>query len=399
MSLDTPLPPAKVQRIYSVDILRGLVMIIMALDHTRDFFHAEAFTKDPLDPATTTVLLFFTRFITHFCAPVFVFLAGTSIFLQSLRKSKAELSAFLFKRGLWLIFVEVILITFAWSFDFRLSMFFLGVIWTIGIAMVLMGLIIRLPFTFILFIGVVIVMGHNILDAIESTHQGFWWDLLRNGNFAFHEIIPGRSIIIIYPFVPWLGLMMVGYCFGKIYEPTFSRTRRKKLLINSGFAIILLFIILRFFNMYGDPHPWTTQQNGVATFLSFLNVHKYPPSLLFLCITIGPSLIFLALFETTETKISRMISVFGKVPFFYYMVHIYLIHGLSTILFFTRGHSFAEGIQNINGIPFYFIIPGEGYSIGIVYLIWMLIVIALYPLCKWFSDLKQKSKHWVFSYL
>lgn len=399
MSLDTPHPPATVQRIYSIDILRGLVMIIMALDHTRDFFHAEAFTKDPLDPATTTVLLFFTRFITHYCAPVFVFLAGTSIFLQSLRKSKAELSAFLFKRGLWLIFVEVILITFAWTFDFGFTMFILQVIWAIGISMVLMGLIIRLPFGIIFLAGLLIVTGHNILDGIESTHQGFWWDLLRNGNFAFHEILPGRQLGIIYPFVPWLGLMMVGYCFGKIYEPTFSRTRRKKLLINSGFAIILLFILLRFFNIYGDPHPWTTQHNGVATFLSFLNVHKYPPSLLFLCLTIGPSLIFLALFETTNNKLTQIINVYGKVPFFYYILHFYIIHTLCMVLFLTRGHTFAEGKQSVYGIPFNFLIPGEGYSIGVVYLIWILIVVALYPLCKWFSELKRKGKHWVFSYL
>jgi uncharacterized membrane protein len=399
MTLDAPISPQPAHRIYSIDVLRGLVMILMALDHTRDFFHAEAFTKDPLDPATTTVLMFFTRFITHYCAPVFVFLAGTSIFLQSMRKTKAELSVFLFKRGLWLIFVEVVLITFAWSFDFRYSMFILQVIWAIGISMLLMGLIIRLPFALILVIGLLIVTGHNILDSVESTHQGFWWDLLRNGNFAFYEIMPGRQITIIYPFVPWLGLMMLGYCFGKIYTPEFSRHRRKKLLINTGISLILLFIVLRYFNVYGDPHPWSVQHNGTSTFLSFLNVHKYPPSLLFFCITLGPALLFLAFFETTNTRLTRIISVYGKVPFFYYVLHFYIIHSLCMILFFTRGHTLAEGMQSVFGIPFNFLIPGEGYSIGIVYLIWALIVLALYPLCKWFSDLKRKSGRWWMSYL
>ena len=393
------LQPVAQHRIYAIDVLRGLVMIIMALDHTRDFFHAEAFTRDPLDPATTNILMYFTRFITHYCAPVFILLAGTSIYLQSLRKSKSELSAFLFKRGLWLILVEVILITFAWTFDFSYSIFILQVIWAIGICMVLMGIIIRLPYTLILIAGLAIVFGHNILDVIPSTHQGFWWDLLHNGNFAFHEILPGHQITIIYPFLPWLGLMMLGYCSGKIYEPSVNPAFRKKLLLYTGTGLILFFILLRYINVYGDPLPWTLQDNTTSTVFSFLNVHKYPPSLLFMCITIGPALIFLALFETSQNKITRIISVYGKVPFFYYILHFYILHILCMILFLARGHSFSEGIQDTAGIPFRFLIAGEGYSIGIVYLIWILMVIALYPLCKWFSDMKRKHRHWWLSYL
>ena len=393
------LQPVAQHRIYSIDVLRGLVMVIMALDHTRDFFHAEAFTRDPLDPATTNILMYFTRFITHFCAPVFILLAGTSIYLQSLRKSKSELSAFLFKRGLWLILVEVILITFAWTFDFSYSIFILQVIWAIGICMVLMGIIIRLPYTLILIAGLAIVFGHNILDVIPSTHQGFWWDLLHNGNFAFHEILPGHQITIIYPFLPWLGLMMLGYCSGKIYEPSVNPAFRKKLLLYTGTGLILFFILLRYINVYGDPLPWTLQDNTTSTVFSFLNVHKYPPSLLFMCITIGPALIFLALFETTQNKITRIISVYGKVPFFYYILHFYILHTLCMFLFISRGHTFSEGIQDTAGIPFRFLIAGEGYSIGIVYLIWILMVIALYPLCKWFSDMKRKHRHWWLSYL
>lgn len=393
------LPSVAQHRIYAIDVLRGLVMVIMALDHTRDFFHAEAFTRDPLDPATTNILMFFTRFITHYCAPVFILLAGTSIYLQSLRKSKAELSAFLFKRGLWLIVVELILITFAWTFDFSYSIFILQVIWAIGICMVLMGGIIRLPYMLILAAGFTIVMGHNILDFIPGTHQGFWWDLLRNGNFAFHQIMPGHQITIIYPFLPWLGLMMLGYGLGKIYEPSMDPAFRKKLLLYTGTGLILFFVLLRYINVYGDPLPWTLQDNTTSTIFSFLNVHKYPPSLLFMCITIGPALIFLALFETTQNKITRIISVYGKVPFFYYILHFYILHTLCMILFLSRGHTFSEGIQETAGIPFRFLIAGEGYSIGIVYLIWILMVIALYPLCKWFSDMKRKHRHWWLSYL
>ena len=393
------LQPVAQHRIYSIDVLRGLVMVIMALDHTRDFFHAEAFTRDPLDPATTNILMYFTRFITHYCAPVFILLAGTSIYLQSLRKSKSELSAFLFKRGLWLILVEVILITFAWTFDFSYSIFILQVIWAIGICMVLMGIIIRLPYTLILIAGLAIVFGHNILDVIPSTHQGFWWDLLHNGNFAFHEILPGYQITIIYPFLPWLGLMMLGYGLGKIYEPSVDPAFRKKSLLYTGAGLIFFFILLRYINVYGDPLPWTLQDNTTSTIFSFLNVHKYPPSLLFICITIGPALIFLALFETTQNKITRIISVYGKVPFFYYILHFYILHTLCMILFIARGHTFSEGIEDTAGIPFRFLIAGEGYPIGIVYLIWILMVIALYPLCKWFSDMKRKHRHWWLSYL
>lgn len=393
----TLLPGAN--RIYSLDLLRGLVMILMALDHTRDFFHAEAFTRDPLDPATTTPFLFFTRFITHYCAPAFIFLAGISIYLQSLRKSKEELSAFLFKRGFWLIFVELVIITFAWTFDITYSVFILQVIWAIGICMVCMGLIIRIPYQAILIVGLLIVLGHNIFDSMESTHEGLLWDFVRNGNFAFHPLPGGSQINIIYPFIPWLGLMMIGYCTGSLYKPTLPAKRRRRILLLSGFGLILFFTALRYLNIYGDPNPWVLHNNTTATILSFLNVHKYPPSLLFMSITVGPALIFLSLFESTQNRMTNIIRVYGRVPFFYYILHFYILHTLCMILFLARGHSFSEGLNSVAGIPFLFLIPGEGYSIEIVYLIWILMVIALYPLCKWFSDLKSRSGKWWMSYL
>lgn len=386
------------KRIYSIDLLRGLVMIIMALDHTRDFFHFDAFLHDPLDVNTTSIYLYFTRWVTHFCAPTFVFLSGTSIYLQSLRKTTTQLSLFLIKRGLWLIFVELFIIGFEWTFNYTYPVFILQVIWAIGISMVFMGIIVRLPFRAILILGLIIVFGHNILDSVESTHQGLLWDLAHNGNFTTHAIGSHR-ILIIYPFLPWLGLMMLGYCIGKIFEPSFAQSGRKKILMQLGFGSILFFIVLRFLNIYGNPFHWTNQPNMLMTFLSFMNVHKYPPSLLFLCITIGPALIFLSLFENSNTKLSRSISVYGRVPFFYYVLHFYLIHLTCMFLFLIRGHSFNESTPDVFGIPFRFLIAGEGYSLKIVYLIWISIVLALYLPCKWFSELKKRKNYWWLSYL
>ena len=386
-------------RIYSLDILRGLVMIIMALDHTRDFFHFDAFQHDPLDVKTTSVFLYITRWVTHFCAPIFVFLAGTSIFLQGMRKSKSDLAVFLVKRGLWLIFIETVLITFAWTFEFSFPSIVLQVIWAIGISMVLMAALIRLPFTAILITGFIIVFMHNILDYVESTHHGLLWDLVRNGNFASHEILPGHKLVIIYPFVPWLGLMMLGYCFGKLYDQSINVFTRKKLLMQAGIALVIFFIVLRLTNLYGNPHPWSLQNNFIFTILSFLNLQKYPPSLLFLCITIGPALIFLSVFENINTKLTRIISVYGSVPLFYYILHFYVLHVLCMILFVSRGHSLNEDTPDIFGIPFHYMIVGEGYSLKIVYLIWIGVVILLYPFCKWFAVVKRKYQYWWLSYL
>jgi uncharacterized membrane protein len=374
-------------------------MIIMALDHTRDFFHIDAYIHDPLDVTTTTVPLFFTRWITHFCAPIFVFLAGTSIYLQSFRKSGDELSSFLFKRGIWLIVVEVLIITLGITFDLSYSFFILQVIWAIGISMVIMALIIRLPFQVILASGILIVAGHNIFDFFQSSQGDFLTDLLRNGNFAFYPIGGGRSVIIVYPFVPWLGLMMLGYCFGKFYEPSFDAALRKKLIIRVGMGLILLFVLLRLINIYGDPFPWSRQDSPVFTILSFFNAHKYPPSLLYICMTIGPALLFLAVFENATGKVIRSISIYGRVPFFYYVVHFYVIHALATVFFLIRGHSLAEQIPGDQATPFKFVVAGEGYSLIIVYVVWALIVLSLYPLCQWFSEFKKRRNSIWLSYV
>jgi len=193
--------------------------------------------------------------------------------------------------------------------------------------------------------------------------------------------------------------ILLGYCFGKIYEPSFDSTRRKKILMQGGFGLIVFFILLRFLNIYGNPFQWSVQNNLLFTILSFLNVHKYPPSLLFMCITIGPALLFLSVFENSNNKLTRAITIYGRVPFFYYVLHFYMLHILCMILFLSRGHSFSEATPPIFGIPFRFMISGEGYSLTIVYVIWISLIIVLYPLCKWFSEYKKKKSYWWLSYL
>jgi uncharacterized membrane protein len=392
--------PAKSARIESIDVLRGIVMVIMALDHVRDYFHQSG---DPLDLATTTPLLFFTRWITHFCAPVFVFLSGTSIYLQSLRKTKKVLQSFLIKRGLWLIFIEIVVISFAWTFNPHYNIIVFQVIWAIGISMVLLGLLIRLPLNVILITGLIIVFGHNLLDIPESApgfKAGFWWDLLHHGFFAAYPISQSHVLLILYPFVPWVGLMMMGYCSGVFFSQKFTVGQRRKTLNRVGIGLIVLFIALRFTNGYGNPQQWHIQKNGLFTFLSFINVQKYPPSLLYMCMTIGPAFLLLLFFEKIKNGFTAAIKIYGRVPFFYYVAHLYLIHIASAVFVFIKGHSLAEA-TTINGdLPFYFLAEKDGYSLLVVYIVWAAVVIALFPLCKWYDHYKTHHREkWWLSYL
>ena len=389
------LSPSK--RIESIDLLRGLVMIIMALDHTRDFFHKEAFTGDPLNPETTTAALYFTRWITHFCAPVFVFLSGVSAWLQSRRKSTKELSGFLITRGLWLILIEMTVMTFGVLGDIYFSGILLATIWSIGISMFILGLLIWLPFRALLVIGLIIVFGHNLLDYAEAERNTVpvWWSFLHRQ--AFIPLGEGFTLGILYPFLPWTGLMILGYCFGKLFSNT-EAERRSKLLLWMGVGAILLFVLLRSINVYGDPLHWSNQKTGLQTFFSFMNVQKYPASLLFMCATIGGALIFLSFVKSTSGRFAKIILVYGRVPLFYYIVHFYVLHLLTAVFFLARGHSVEEGM-NVP-VPFKFVMPGEGYNLGVVYLVWMSVVIALYPLCKWYDNYKttHREKKWL-SYL
>lgn len=386
-------------RVVSIDILRGLVMILMALDHTRDFFHINAWTDDPLNLASTTPALFLTRWITHFCAPVFVFLAGTSCWFQSITKSKKILSTFLIKRGIWLIIVEIILINFAFSLDPYFRIIGFQTIWAIGVSMIFLGCLIWLPFPAILSIALLIIFGHNSLDFYEANHSGDYnmlYSILHHPGI-FH-ISDNLSLFFLYPVLPWSGLMLAGYCFGKLFT-SYEGIRRRKILTFLGLGMIMFFIALRAINLYGDPLSWSVQKNLLYSIFSFINTQKYPPSLLYMCMTIGPAILFLVRFGNIKNKLTKIIVIYGRVPFFYYVLHFYLIHLLSTVFFLARGHTFEQGITKGFSMLPNFIISGEGYSLTVVYVMWLFIIVILYPFCNWFNEYKKNHSNWWLSYL
>ncbi len=398
-----PLSANRPNRIESIDVLRGIVMVIMALDHVRDYFHAEANTDNPLNLVTTTPLLFFTRWITHFCAPIFVFLSGTSIYLQSQRKPVKELRAFLIKRGLWLVFAEIMIVSFAWTFNPHYNLVILQVIWAIGISMIILGLLVHLPFKLILVLGLVIVLGHNLLDIPESVPgftAGFWWNVLHHCNFSVYSYEKHHAALVVYAFLPWTGLMLLGYCTGRLFTQQFTAAQRRKGLLLGGTGMLLLFLIVRFINVYGDPVPWHLQRTGFYTLLSFVNVNKYPPSLAYMSMIIGCAWLFLLFIENTRNAFTRIMIIFGRVPFFYYILHLYLIHSLAVIAFFVRGHTVNDIAKIGERMPFYFVVPGEGFGLGAVYAIWLAVIVILFPLCKWYNNYKTMNKEkWWLSYL
>ncbi|MEJ7821912.1 MAG: heparan-alpha-glucosaminide N-acetyltransferase domain-containing protein [Chitinophagaceae bacterium] len=390
-------PLAVTRRITSIDLLRGIVMIIMALDHTRDYFNADAFLFDPTDLSKTNEWLFLTRWITHFCAPVFMFLSGTSAFFVGRRKNKNELAKFLLTRGLWLILLELTVVNFGWYFDLSFSNIDFNVIWALGAGMIVLAGLIYLPFIGIIIIGAILIGAHNLLDGVQvtgNTIQAFGWSLLhQTGEFKFF----GRIFFVGYPILSWVGVMALGYCLGKLYNPFIEAVRRKKILIILGSAIIILFILLRAINIYGDPRPWSYHASAAFTFLSFINVFKYPPSLLYILITLGPAILFLAFAEKPLNRLSKMVSVFGRVPMFYYILHLYLIHALAEIAAYFTGFKWSDKTIWMNANPE---LKGYGFSLGTTYLVWICIVILLYPLCKWYDRYKTAHKEkWWLSYL
>jgi uncharacterized membrane protein len=387
------------QRVQSIDVLRGIVMVIMALDHVRDFFHVTAITDDPTNMATTTPALFFTRWITHFCAPIFVFLAGTSAYLNGQKKTKNELTGFLFKRGLWLILVEVILITLALTFNPFYNVILLQVIWAIGISMVLLSLLIRLPYRVLLIVGLIIFFAHNLLDYPEAARKGnlpVLWAFL-HGRHTFYNINASHFLFVFYSFLPWTGLMILGYCFGKLYANDVDVLWRRKILLRLGLALTLLFVLIRYINGYGDPVHWAAQRNGMITFLSFMNVNKYPPSLLYCCMTIGPAMIALSFLESIQNKVTAFFNIYGRVPMFYYIIHFYLIHFICVIFFFANGYQMKDAFNQ--QVPFGFRPVNFGYPLWVVYLIWASVVLLLYPLCKKYNRYKSSHQKWWLSYL
>ena len=415
-------------RIDSIDLLRGIVMVIMMLDHTRDFIHRDVFQFDPTDLSKTNVMLFFTRWITHFCAPIFVFLAGTGAYLQFVRgKSKKDLSRFLVTRGLWLIVLEFtwIRICVTFNVDYR----FLGamqVIWVIGVSMIILAALIHLPLRVVGAFGIAMIALHNLLDRIHvqgwqgpgspvPSYGAKLFILLHQAFEAFPVVWwPSPVVFVLYPLIPWVGVMAAGYAFGAVYQ--WDTQRRRRFLLRLGSIAILLFVVLRAINHYADPSHWSRQETIAFTILSFLNTTKYPPSLAFLLMTLGPALVALALFESGLNshkdslgapasrphglirRLRGALVTFGRVPLFFYLLQWPTAHLISVILHWATGKPVAWMFRNevdfFSPPP-----PGVGFNLAVVYACWIAGVLILYPLCKWFAGVKARRRNWWLSYL
>lgn len=377
-------------------------MILMALDHVRDYTNTGYMFIDPTNLDYTTPSLFFTRWITHFCAPVFVFLAGTSAFLYGAKySSKNRLSKFLWTRGIWLVLIELTVVNFSWTFDITLSVHIFQVIWAIGICMILMAALIRLPKKLLLVLGLIIVFGHNMLDGISadgSTVQDVLWYFTHQHHFLV--INEGTGMLAIaYPFLPWLGIMILGYCFGYFYQRGFNPRIRRKYLLIFGIGSILLFFILRFINVYGDPKLWEVRDSFTYTVLSFLNTTKYPPSLIYTLMTLGPAFIFLNLIELVRNRFTNIMVTIGRVPFFYYVIHLYLIHIIGMAILPILGEDWKELILSVDAFKSGYLAT-IGFDLWVTYLIWVLVILILYPLCRKFMRYKAANKDkWWLSYL
>ena len=385
------------QRVDAVDIVRGVIMILMALDHTRDFFgNASA---SPTNLTTTTVALFFTRWVTHFCAPTFFLLTGTSAYLARRRRTVAGLSRFLVTRGLWLILLELTVIRFLWQFnlDYRLTL--IDVIWALGWAMIVLGLLVRLPVRAIAAFGLVLIAAHNLFDGINGSTLGALaplWTLLHVPGFIMPG--PAHALFSAYPLIPWVGVTAVGYALGALWD--LPANRRRALLLRMGVGSIALFLVLRGFNVYGDPRPWTVQPTGSMTLLSFINVNKYPPSLLFLLMTLGPVLLALRALEGQAPSMLRPAQVIGKVPFFYYLMHVLVLHVAAAGVMIARYGSVRPALESptVDRFPMTQP-PGWPVSLPVVYLVWIGVVLVLYPMCAWYADVKRRSSNPWLSYL
>lgn len=377
-------------RLMSIDILRGLIMIVMALDHTRDYFGPGI--NNPRDVAEPA--LFLTRWITHFCAPNFIFLAGISAFLYGAKAGKVrDVSRFLLTRGLWLIFIELTIVHIAWSFSMGPGLYTFQVIFVIGASMVCLAGLIFLPRWGLVAFGLAVILGHNLLNDATLAQAGIVWNLLHKP--ASIELWPGTTLRILYTLIPWVGVMACGYALGPLFLCD-SATRVRNLW-RLGAGIVIGFIVLRATNLYGDPAPWIVAGTGLSTALSFLNCEKYPASLLYLAMTIGPALLLLAAFERTRARgpWAERIATYGRVPFAYYVVHLFLIHTL------TIAYALAVGINTDFMIGTWPFVKPTGYGMGLVgiYCMWIIVVLTLYPFCRWFAEVKRRRRDWWLKYL
>ncbi len=377
------------QRVTSVDLVRGIVMVLMALDHTRDYFSNLRFQPEDLSKATP--LLFATRWITHFCAPTFFLLAGVGAALAlSGGKPKKEVAWFLLTRGLWLVVLEITVTALGWNFKLGFPLILL-VIWALGLSMMILSGLIFLPQKVVAAIALVTIAGHNLLDNVGGASMsggGPLWHLLHRPGL----VLPDPLIIVGYPIIPWFAVMALGFAFGDVFQ--WEPERRRRFLYRAGLVSIAAFIVLRFLNGYGNPAPWAVQRTGALTVASFLNAMKYPPSLDYLLMTLGPTFIALALLENARGPIARAVSVYGRVPMFYYILHIFLIHTLAYALALWQGGDGSFLGLDVASFP-------KWYGTGLpgVYLAWAMVVLILYLPCRWFSDLKSRRRDRWLSYI
>lgn len=387
IEIDATSVSPKKERIASIDILRGIVMVIMALDHMRDFTHNVGYS--PTDLTQTNALLFFTRWITHFCAPIFIFLTGTSAFLfESLKQaSKREVARYLIVRGLLLIVFELTIVTFGWYLNFNFYGITLQVIWLIGICMVLMAGLIYLPHQVLLVFGFILVFGHNLLDDVSFTEDSFMdilWIFLHDDGVPS---IMGLTVYVAYPIIPWIGVMALGYVFGKIV--LLEKSVRKNWYIKLGLGFTSAFILIRLINVYGDPNPWQVYENPTFTLLSFLNLDKYPPSLGFILMTLGPGFLLLNYLEEVKGWFADILLLFGRVPLFFYLIHLPLLHFLAKNLIFIFKGVWPASVYS------------KDFSLGIggLYLSWILGLVILYYLCRWYKKLKRTKRYTWMKYI
>lgn len=382
------------QRFASVDVLRGIAVVLMAIDHVRVYAGVPAGGPTPG--------LFFTRWITHFVAPVFVFLAGTAAFLHGRKLGdRKALATFLVARGLLLIALELTVIRLAWTFNFDFANYLLaGVIWVIGWSMIALAGLVFLPTAVVGAFGVIMIFGHNLADAflrpnLDALQGSALWSI---GYFAF-EIGDTDPLVVLYSLVPWVGVMSAGYAFGALF--TLDAARRRRMCLQLGGGAIVLFIVLRAFNLYGDPRPWEADAAGAwwPAIRSFLNTSKYPASLLFLLMTLGPAILLLPALERPANRVTRVLEVFGRVPMFYYLLHIPLIHVLALGVSLARTGAvdpwlFQNHPMRVGPAP-----DGYQWSLWLLYLVTVIAVTILYFACRWYARMKRESRHPMLSYL
>jgi uncharacterized membrane protein len=399
-------------RVASVDLLRGLIMVFMALDHVRDFFSGLRILPENLNQ--TYLALFFTRWITHFSAPGFFFLAGTGAYLYGRKRSRAEVTRFLWTRGLWLVVLEATIVFWGWTWAFPLPGLGLLVIWALGMSMIFLSVLVRLPLKWIAVTGLTMIFGHNLLDFLRPEMFGplsWLWKLLHQQGFIFLGTYQGQPIgwFVLYPLVPWIGVMAAGYAFGAIMAR--PAEERQRLSLRIGAAAFVLFLALRLTNVYGNamvgggsvsPGPFVAQPTVEKTIIAFFNVEKYPPSLQFLLMTLGLELMALSWFDRLSLKgaggwLADKITVFGRVPMAYYLMHLYLIHAMAIVVAMIYGQPYQWLLWG----GFFANAPQSGYGHGLpfIYLMWLLAVVILYFPCKAYADYKARSKKWWLSYL